>query len=174
MAKFQNLKGQRFGKLLVLERAESRIEPSGRKRTMWKCICDCGNTTVVQASSLKSNATCSCGCAKTERNKNYFTKHGFSKEKLYKLWIDIKKRCYNPNYKQFKDYGGRGIKVCDEWVNDYLPFRDWALNNGYNPNAKFGDCTIDRINVNGDYSPENCRFVSMKIQNQNKRRNLIV
>lgn len=174
MAKFQDLKGEKFGRLLVLERAESYIEPSGRKRTMWKCLCDCGKITIVQASSLKAQTVHSCGCAKTERNQKYFTTHGFSKEKLYGLWREIKKRCYNPNYKQFKDYGGRGIIVCDEWLNNYVAFRNWALNNGYNPNAKFGDCTIDRINVNGNYSPENCRFVSMKIQNQNKRKNLNV
>lgn len=174
MARFQDLKGQKFGKLLVLERAESNIEPSGRKRTMWKCLCDCGQVTIVQACSLKSQSVRSCGCAKSERNKKYFTTHGCSKEKLYRLWKDIKKRCYNNNFKQFKDYGGRGIKVCDKWLNDYLEFRIWALNNGYNPNAKFGDCTIDRINVNGNYSPDNCRFVSMKVQNNNKRRNLNV
>lgn len=174
MARFQDLKGRKFGKLLVLERAESNIEPSGRKRTMWKCLCDCGQVTIVQACSLKSQSVRSCGCAKSERNQKYFTTHGCSKEKLYRLWKDIKKRCYNNNFKQFKDYGGRGIKVCDKWLNDYLEFRIWALNNGYNPNAKFGDCTIDRINVNGNYSPDNCRFVSMKVQNNNKRRNLNV
>lgn len=174
MPKLKDLSGMKFGRLTVLSRTTDYIEPSGRKRVVWLCKCDCGNYISTQGSSLKSGSTKSCGCIKAERNKKYFTTHGCSKEKLYRLWKDIKKRCYNHNYKQFKDYGGRGIKVCDKWLNDYLEFRIWALNNGYNPNAKFGDCTIDRINVNGNYSPDNCRFVSMKVQNNNKRRNLNV
>ena len=106
---------------------------------------------------------------KAERNKNYFGTHNGSKERLYGVWIDIKKRCYNPKYKQYKDYGGRGIQMCDEWRNSYSAFRNFALNNGYDPNAKFGQCTIDRIDVNGDYCPENCRFVDMKVQRHNRR-----
>lgn len=170
MANFEDLTNKKFNMLLVLEKSESHIEPSGRKRTMWKCRCDCGNIKVIPANCLKSGTIKSCGCLKTKRNKNYFTTHNGSKERLYQVWCDIKKRCYNSNFKQFKDYGGRGIKVCDEWLNDYDTFRKWAFDNGYEPNAKFGDCTIDRINVNGNYSPENCRFVSMKVQNNNKRR----
>ena len=166
---FQDLTGKTFGRLTVVKRAPSLIEPSGRKRTMFECVCSCGNSCIVAATSLKSGASKSCGCIKSERNKSYFTKHGFCKERLYRLWNDIKKRCYNPNYKQFKDYGGRGIIMCNEWLSDYMAFRNWALSNGYDPNAKFGECTIDRIDVNGNYQPDNCRFVSMKIQNSNKR-----
>ena len=83
----------------------------------------------------------------------------------------MKKRCYNPLYKQFADYGGRGIKVCAEWLNDFSAFKEFALKNGYSYTANFGETTIDRINANGNYEPKNCRFVNMKIQRQNQRRN---
>lgn len=170
MANFVNLIGKRFGRLEVIAPAPPIVYYNGRKRTAWSCLCDCGNVCTVVACSLKSGSTTSCGCVKIERNKQIFTKHGGYNDRLYGVWIDIKKRCYNPNYKQFNDYGGRGIAVCDEWRDDYSAFRDFAMKHGYNPNAKFGECTIDRIDVNGDYSPENCRFVDMKTQNSNKRR----
>lgn len=105
-------------------------------------------------------------------NKHGF-KHGFSRERLYRsVWSAIKQRCENPNYHGYYLYGGRGIKVCDEWKNSYLVFREWALRNGYDPNAPYGQCTIDRIDVNGNYEPGNCRFVSMRIQSNNKRNGL--
>lgn len=169
MAKCKDLTGLNYGRLTVISRDEDRTEPSGRKRVYWLCKCECGKVVSVQYSALKAGKTKSCGCLKTERNKKHFTKHGFSKERLYQVWTDIKKRCSNPNYKQYKDYGGRGIIICDEWKNDYLFFRDWALKNGYNPYAKYGECTIDRIDVNGNYEPNNCRWVTIKQQNNNKR-----
>lgn len=97
-------------------------------------------------------------------------KHGYSRERLYKsVWSSIIQRCTNPNYHHFYLYGGRGIKICDEWRYDYPAFRKWALENGYDPEAPYGKCTIDRIDVNGDYKPENCRFVTMLEQSHNKR-----
>ena len=90
-------------------------------------------------------------------------------EKLYHLYYGIKSRCYNPKDPKYNIYGGKGVIMCNEWLSDYMTFRNWALSNGYDPNAKFGECTIDRIDVNGNYQPDNCRFVSMKIQNSNKR-----
>lgn len=97
-------------------------------------------------------------------------KHGFSnKEKLYSVWKNIKDRCYREKCKSYKNYGGRGIKVCDEWKNDYVAFRTWAINNGYKFDAKFQECTIDRINNNGNYEPNNCRIVPNSIQAKNKQ-----
>lgn len=170
MANFENLVGKKFNRLTVIERAENILHADGRRRVAWICACDCGNTTVVETYMMKSGAIKSCGCLKVERNKRDFGTHGGCRERLYSVWCSMKKRCYNPKYKQYKDYGGRGIKVCDEWLHDYANFKQFALENGYNPQAGFGECTIDRINVDGDYSPDNCRFVDIKTQNNNKRR----
>lgn len=170
MARFEDLVGRRFGRLVVKERAENILHANGRRRVAWVCLCDCGNDCVVETYHLKSGSTKSCGCLRSEVTTARYTTHNGSKERLYKVWMDMKQRCYNPNYKQYHDYGGRGIRVCDEWKNDYLAFREFAMRNGYDPEAKFGETTIDRVDVNGDYSPQNCRFVNMKVQNQNKRR----
>lgn len=172
MPGFKNLAGKKFGRLTVIERAEDIRQASGRKRVAWICRCDCGEIHVAQADSLKSGGTKSCGCLKAENNRAKWGKHNGSKDRLYGVWTDIKKRCYNPKYKQYKDYGGRGIQVCDEWLRDYSAFRDFALKHGYDPDAKFGECTIDRIDVNGNYCPENCRFIDMKAQRNNQRRSV--
>lgn len=169
MGTFEDLRGRKYGRLTVVKRAENILHNDGRERVAWWCACDCGKICVVAALSLKSGGTKSCGCLKAETNKAKWTKHNGCKDRLYRLWNDIKKRCYNPKYKQFKDYGGRGIQMCDEWRHDYLAFKKFALENGYDADAKLGECTIDRIDVDGNYSPENCRFVDMKVQNLNKR-----
>lgn len=169
MANFDDLSGKRFNRLQVIARAENIAFANGRKRTAWVCRCDCGNECIVASISLKSGATASCGCLKAENNRAKWTKHNKSRSRLYGVWCDMKKRCYNPMYKQYNDYGGRGILVCDEWLHDFSAFEKFALEHGYDAEAKFGDCTIDRIDVNGNYSPENCRFVDMKTQNKNKR-----
>ena len=171
MASFENLIGRKFNRLTVIEQAEMVVYSNGRKRTAWKCLCECGNSKVITSQALKNGSIRSCGCLKAENNKKKWTKHGHCGERLYRVWCDIKKRCYNPKFHQYKDYGGRGIRVCDEWVENYSSFREFALANGYNEFAKRGDCTIDRIDVDGNYEPSNCRFVSMKVQNSNKRRN---
>ena len=173
MPGLKDLIGKKFGRLTVIERADDITHADGRKRVAWSCLCDCGKTHIVQADVLQNGRTKSCGCIKAEHNRATWTKHNGSKDRLYGVWNDIKKRCYNPKYKQYKDYGGRGIQVCDEWLHDYSAFREFAIKNGYDPKAPFGETTIDRIDVNGNYCPENCRFVDMKVQANNKRGALI-
>ena len=156
-----NLTGQRFGRLTVIERAEN----NKCGNTMWLCKCDCGNTTIAQGTHLKSHHTQSCGCFQ----KDISTKHHQSHSRLYYVWRSMKYRCYNKNHKNYKDYGGRGISIDPRW-KDFAAFRDWAMANGYDETAPYGQCTIDRIDTNGNYCPENCRWTDMKTQRQNQRK----
>ena len=160
-----NLTGQRFGRLVVVEEVPNY--KSGR--VTWKCKCDCGNITYCNTSNLRSGTSTSCGCLRHEKSISANTTHGYSKEHLYYKWCDLKSRCYNHHVKSYKNYGGRGIKMCDEWKNDYLFFRDWAFNNGYKEGL-----TIDRIDVNGNYEPSNCRWITMEEQAKNKRNTVYV
>lgn len=163
----KNLLGERFGLLTVTEERPSRMS-GNRLVTMWHCKCDCGNELDVIANSLTGGRTKSCGCAKAKMISQRVAKHRGIDDRLYKVWANMKARCHNPNHTSFSDYGGRGIKVCSEW-DDYSAFRDWALANGYNANANYGECTIDRINNDGDYTPDNCRWVDMSVQRTNTR-----
>ena len=105
---------------------------------------------------------------KRNRETGVFEKtHGMKNTRIYRVWCSMKERCYNLNNKSYKNYGGRGIKVCSEWKDSFVSFFLWASENGYNRDAKYGECTLDRIDFNSDYSPENCRFVSIKNQNRN-------
>lgn len=164
MARKKNLLGQRFGELFVIGEA-----PSKKGFAMWKCKCDCGNTIVARANSLMTGNTTTCGCGRIRA----ITKHNKTGTRLFNIWRNIKERCENANYYNYRKYGGRGIKVCDEW-HDYKAFEEWALANGYDETAKRGDCTIDRIDVNGNYEPSNCRWASAKEQNNNKRNTVFV
>lgn len=158
---FEDLIGKKYGRLIVLNK-----EPSQKTRsTMWKCQCECGNIVVVRADSLKRKLTQSCGCLCKEK----ITKHNMCKTKLYIAWDAMKQRCYNKNNKRYKHYGGRGIKICDEWLdkeNGFINFYNWSMQNEYADNL-----TIDRIDVNGNYEPDNCRWITNKEQQSNKTNN---
>lgn len=173
MSKRIDLTGQRYGRLVVFERAEDHITESGRKITRWKCICDCGNETIVRHGGLRSGTTTSCGCYHREKVGDINRTHNLShKSHLYSVWKSIKDRCYREKCKSYKNYGGRGIKVCDEWKNDYKKFYDWAMENGYEEKQTAGGVnilSIDRIDNDGNYEPSNCRWATMKMQAKNKR-----
>lgn len=172
MKKYDDLTGKRFGRLTV----EKFVGTDKHRRAMWLCKCDCGNEKIVAAAQMKCGKTRSCGCihneTSAERIKRISTKHGGCKERLYWVWTDMKRRCEDPKDTNYSYYGGREIYVCDEW-HDYEKFRVWANANGYDESAKKYSCTLDRIDSNKGYSPENCRWVNMEIQNNNKRSNVL-
>lgn len=160
MPKLIDLTGQRFGRLVVIERADNSAD--GRAR--WLCRCDCGQSKTVLGEHLKKGRTKSCGCAKSESSSKRFKKHGGRNSKLYRIWSNMKDRCNNPDCKVYSDYGGRGIKVCKEWIDDFSAFQKWALANGYKEGL-----TIVRKDNDKGYSPDNCRWTDRKIQGNNKR-----
>lgn len=160
----EDLTGQRFGRLTVLE-----FVSNDKPKSYWKCKCDCGKVVTVYVQDLKNGKTSSCGCLQREKAGKVNKTHGLRKTRIYNIWSHIKDRCYNSNCKSYKNYGGRGITICDEWRNDFKAFYDWAIGNGYN-----NTLTIDRIDVNGNYEPTNCRWVDMKTQQRNRRNNAIV
>ena len=162
MGAFINLLGQRFGRLTVIERMPNNI----RKQAVWKCRCDCGSEVIVESGHLRSGHTQSCGCYGHERAAEHNTIHGMKHSKLFRVFHCMKGRCYNPTDHKYYRYGARGIKICDEWLNNPKTFFDWALANGYKEGL-----TIDRINNDGDYCPENCRWTDDFVQANNKSNN---
>lgn len=240
---FKDLTGQKFGKLTVIRRGESRITPSGKPRVCWVCRCDCGNETIVDAQKLKVGHTKSCGCAIAENKGQSFVdltgqrfnrltvvrflekgerttraynwlcrcdcgntvrasadklnrrlqqscgclkeemkprlgeltrKYKYSNKRLYSQYKAMIDRVFNVNRREYKNYGGRGISVCEEWLGEsgYDRFAEWALSVGYDSNAERGVCTLDRADVNKDYSPDNCRWVTNQTQQNNRRDNI--
>lgn len=158
----KDITGQKFEKLTVI----NRIGSNKIRQATWLCQCECGNKIIVTGIDLRRGKVKSCGCIRRENLLKKITKHNKSKSKLYKVFIGIKGRCYNKNNYQYKNYGGRGIEVCREWLEDFINFDNWAMANGYREGL-----SIDRIDNNGNYCPENCRFVDNTIQQRNKRNN---
>lgn len=170
-------KGTRFGKLIVLKEVTPKIyySKSGtRKCRKFLCLCDCGNSTITSLGSLRHGITKSCGCYKIQCSKETAKLlnsggHGLSKTPLYRLYYDMLQRCFNKKRKAYADYGGRGITVCEEWRNNFLSFYNWAIKSGYDSNLE-----LDRINNNGNYSPENCRWATSTVNANNKRNTVMV
>lgn len=160
---FKDLSGKEYGYLTVIRRVEDKELSSGRKKAQYLCICDCGKTLYVVADSLRTGSTKSCGCHHSDPLKQYSTKHGKRYERIYSIYCDMKKRCYNNHSAGYKNYGGKGIKICDAWFNNFMSFYEWSMENGYKDNL-----TIDRIDSSGNYEPSNCQWIT-RSENISKR-----
>lgn len=161
MGLFVDRTGQRYGRLLVLSRAENIGQ-----FTAWLCRCDCGAEKVVMAGHLQQGRIVSCGCWKDENSKLRATRHGKWGSKLHKIWLSMRQRCNNSKCKDYINYGSRGIRVCTGW-NDFATFENWAFTNGYTEGL-----SIERKNNDGDYCPENCTWIPRSEQQKNTRRTL--
>jgi len=153
-----DLTGKRFGRWMVIDYGRTE-----GKRAYWKCKCDCGTVKMVSATNLKSGATKSCGCLNAETIGERSRKHGLSGTRLYICWENMLKRCLNPRSTRYSHYGGRGIKVCDDWKS-FSCFKDWAFANGYTDVL-----TIERVDANRDYEPSNCKWIPLSEQSKNRR-----
>lgn len=164
-ARYKDLTGQKFGRLTVIGLKESHT-----RKKYWICQCECGNIKTVRSDSLQSGAIRSCGCLKKEQDKKNLTKHYShmqSGTRIYNIWQGMKSRCYNIHDPRYHRYGGRGIIICEQWLNDFNSFYDWSMHNGYSDIL-----TIDRIDNEKGYDPDNCRWVDLKTQSRNRDSNI--
>lgn len=164
MPELRDLTGERFGRLKVLYRVGTKND-----HATWQCVCDCGNTKEIRSGDMVNGRSTSCGCLRKEMVAEITKSHEMAGTRLYAIWALMKQRCTCEYATDYKRYGGRGITVCREWMEGFEAFKDWALANGYTDNL-----TIDRIDVNGNYEPANCRWVDVKTQNNNRRSNRIL
>ncbi len=171
MGTFNDLSGNRYDMLYVIR----RVDNSSDGYVQYLCQCDCGNYKIIKADNLRNGNTHSCGCLKKKMMAEKQFKHGSSggrhgqSTRLYRIWRGMLSRCYTKSATEYDRYGGRGISVCDDWRYDYCSFMDWAMSNGYSD-----DLTIDRINNDSDYSPDNCRWVPFEKQLLNKSNNRLL
>jgi len=179
--RFIDMTGKEFTYLKVIEFAGRQVHPNGSKSILWKCECKCGNTVIVQGASLRNGNTKSCGCLHHTVNKETgkmiltvckpASTHGKSNTRLYRIYSDMVSRCFRSSCAAYKDYGGRGITVCDEWYTPgikgnpgFVNFYNWAMENGYDDTL-----SIDRKDNDGPYAPWNCRWTTNEIQGNNRR-----
>lgn len=164
MGAFIDLTGQRFGRLVVIGRADPACDKHGSAR--WHCRCDCGNETDALGRHLRLGRSASCGCLRRERAADTHRTHGGANSRLYIIWKSMRARCENPHHPHYDYYGGRGVSICEEW-HDFATFMQWAERTGYQENL-----TLDRIDANEGYNPANCRWITMHEQTRNKRNNI--
>lgn len=159
-----NLAGKKYGRLTVIQL--SHIE---KHHKVWLCQCECGNNTLARTGNLNSGSVQSCGCLMKDNMRKVATTHSLSRSRIYRIYINMKMRCSKPTEIQFHNYGGRGIKVCEEWKEDFMSFYKWAMANGYNKKL-----TLDRIDNDGNYEPSNCRWATYEEQCRNKGNNRLI